>query len=140
MSAGLPGLGLSGLFVLISALFAPITRIGRPRPSSVRPTRVGPIFLLSLVIAIAVVGVWDGVLALAELFRDHASHHSGHSAAASTAFASVPVLFISLSIMLVIIVGAELALHLSGPQVTRTPPPIPFPQHVQRADALADER
>jgi len=124
MSAGLPGLGLSGLFVLISGLCAPFTRVvGRHRPR-VRPTRVGPLFALSVVITIAVVGVWESVLIAAELLGLTPTHRSATTSAGS---APVPVLLVSLCIVAAIVAIAELALLLGRCRATPTPPPIPFP-------------
>jgi hypothetical protein len=136
MSAGLPGLGLSGLFVLLSALGTPIIQLFRTRHRRAGRTRVAPIFALALVMAIAMVGIWEGVVEGVGLLGYHASNRE--SATASTAYASVPVVLVSLCILVAIVTTAELALHLSGPRTTPTPPPLPFPSDTgQRPPSVA---
>jgi hypothetical protein len=125
MSAGLPGLGLSGLFVLLSALGNPIIQLARRRRRQAGRTRVGPIFALSVAMAMAIMGIWDGLFRGAEVLGYQPSHHSG--ANAPIPFASVPVVLVSLSILAAIVTTAELALHVSRPRTTPTPPPLPFP-------------
>jgi hypothetical protein len=124
MSAGLPGLGLSGLFALLSALGTPIMHLARPR-RRVGRRPVGPIFALSVAMVIAIVGIWGGPFQAVGLLGYKPSHHSG--AAVPTPFASVPVLVFSLCILVIIVAATELARHVSRPRITPTPPPIPFP-------------
>jgi hypothetical protein len=125
MSAGFPGLGLSGLFALLSALGTPIVQVARRRQRGAGQTSMGSIFALSVAMAIAIVGIWDGLIRGVMLLGYRPSHHS--RATAPSEFASVPVVLISLCILVAIVATAELALHVSKPRTTPTPPPIPFP-------------
>jgi len=124
VSAGLPGLGLSGLFVLLSAMATPIFELARRGRCRADRMRVLRIFALSVVMVIAVVGVWNGIILVAKVVAHHSSPRL--SAAGSTPIASVPVLVLSLGIILAIVVAAELARHVVKPRFTPTPPPIPF--------------
>lgn len=57
MSAGLPGLGLGGLFFIVSALLAPLieaVRIVRGRSSRERRRQVGRQFLLAVAMLVAI--------------------------------------------------------------------------------------
>jgi hypothetical protein len=57
MSAGLPGLGLGGLFFIVSALFAPfaeLPRIVRGRSDAARRRQIGRQFLLALAMIVAI--------------------------------------------------------------------------------------
>jgi hypothetical protein len=57
MSAGLPGLGLGGLFFILSALFAPlaeVVRIVRGRSDAARRRQIGRQFLLALAMLVAI--------------------------------------------------------------------------------------
>ncbi|MCL2393716.1 MAG: hypothetical protein FWC87_03420 [Acidimicrobiaceae bacterium] len=127
MSAGLPGLGLSGLFILLSALGSPIVELIRRRRRAGQ-TPVRRLFVLSVVMVFAVVGIWYAILPLIREFGRHSFHSSG---GISTPVASIPVIVVSLFIILVIVAAAELALHVVTPRPTPTPPPVPF-RGVQR--------
>jgi hypothetical protein len=57
MSAGLPGLGLGGLFFILSALFAPfaeVVRIARGRSDAARRRQIGRQFMLALAMVVAI--------------------------------------------------------------------------------------
>src|SRR5262245_42206785 len=104
MSAGLPGLGLSGLFALLSALGTPIIQLARPRRHRAGRRPVGPIFALSVAMVIAIVGIWDGLFQAVGLLGYKPSHHSG--ATVPTSFASGSVLLFSLCILVMIVATA----------------------------------
>ena len=74
MTAGVPGLGLSGLFVLLSALALPLAR-RRKRTRG----RVAALFRLGLVMTAAVIASWQIFIHALNLFHHHAmggrSHH-----------------------------------------------------------------
>lgn len=123
MIAGLPGVGLSGLFVLLSALGAPIIELARPQRGRVGRGRVAALFGLSIVMVLGLVGAWNALVLVARLLGHPAHHPSGPS---FTPVASVPVVVVSLCIVLAIVAAAEVALHVVRPQLTPTPPPLPF--------------
>jgi hypothetical protein len=80
MSAGLPGVGLSGLFVLLSALLIPVfelIRTIRGRSTLARWRTVGRHWLIAAAMVGAYVGVIKGTSALIHrIGADHAKHLS----------------------------------------------------------------
>lgn len=124
MSAGLPGLGLSGLFILLSAFGMPVLRRnGR---------RKGRLLVLGVVIAAAAVASWDLMSVVVRTLTEHTTvivtgGPGGPQRHTVTTFAfgnSVPVLAISLGILGALLVGAELAAHLLRGHKTPLPPPV----------------
>jgi hypothetical protein len=110
MTAGVPGLGLSGLFALLSALALPLTRRDAPR----RRQMVAP-FVLAVVISVAVVAAWQMVAALVAV-----AARSGHAA-----HGGVPILVISVAVVCEIVAYAEVVFRVFPHQPTPSPEPIP---------------
>jgi len=123
MTAGVPGLGLSGLFALLSALVLPAL----PRGSR-RRRQVVPLFVLALVITAAVLGSWELISALVGTAgRDG-------KAVSISGQAGVPILVISLTLMCAVIGVAE-TLHLVV-GLTPTPTPEAIPTACRRRDRV----
>jgi hypothetical protein len=116
LTAGVPGLGLSGLFVLMSALALPaVRRNGAPR------RRVAVLFRLGVIMSVAVIGTWQAISATTFTLIGHGSAGlllGGWSWPA-------PIIVISAAVMLLVILASEALLHLVGVRLTPTPPPVP---------------
>jgi peptidoglycan/LPS O-acetylase OafA/YrhL len=102
VTAGIPGLGLSGLFMLASALMLPFLR-RRNRRASRRRSAGGRLVAMAVAMGALVSGVWVFV----------GAPRSGP-----------PLVLVSLAILGAILAVAELALHLIGAEPTPTPPPV----------------
>ena len=119
----MPGLGLSGLFVLLSALALPLTRR--------RGVPVGRLFGLAAVMAAAIILTWEVitvvVTATASGTTAGAAHPLGNGVPIAIPGASsvrVPILVISASIMVLLIATGAALLRLIGVRPTPSPPPI----------------
>jgi hypothetical protein len=132
VSAGVPGLGLSGLFVLLSALALPLARRrGPPR------RRVAALFTLGVVMSAVAMASWRAVAEAVTIIHHPATRAHGHRPAPTfLGPASWPalVLVISASIMVLVLLAAEALLHLVGVTPTPTPPPVtPLAQTTARS-------
>lgn len=137
ITAGVPGLGLSGLFVLLSALTLPLTR--RPGPRHGSRTRIGRLFWMAVVMAAAIVLSWEAI-SEAVIALHTRGRHSGslaHPTVAGHDLWRLPVIAISASIMVLLVAGAEALLHLIGSKPTPTPPAVPS---ALPAEALPGDR
>ncbi|MBO0831178.1 MAG: hypothetical protein J2P28_04915 [Actinobacteria bacterium] len=119
MIAGVPGLGLSGLFVLLSALALPLAR----RPTA-RRVQVARLFTLAVIMTAAVILSWEAIVATVD-----AIHIGGHAAPviatmAGNAIWRRPVIVVSVTVMIAVLAMAQALLHLVGVQPTPTPPPV----------------
>jgi hypothetical protein len=114
VTAGLPALGLNGLFVILCALVIPLRRRADGRP---RRTR----FLVALAIAvsIATVALWQ--LGLSAATRG------------PTVSLGVPAILITLGVLGGILLVPELQYRLQGVRPTATPPAIPRAPVIARA-------
>jgi len=122
MGAGIPGLGLSGLFVLLSALGLPFARRRAPvrRPSST-------LFKLAVFMTAITIVLWQAVSGVITLIHPDPSSGHAHRMAGSALGAGpwpVPILLISVALMILVVLGAEALLHLVGVTLTPTPPPV----------------
>jgi hypothetical protein len=114
MSAGLPGVGLGGFFVLMTALAMPFFA-ARRRPRT-GPERVRPwgMFLMALALLVLTVAVWETIsLVMAPTDRQRA-------------FPPGAGLWIPLVLILVVFLVGEAQLRLGGRRPTPKLPPIPF--------------
>ncbi len=105
MSAGLPGLGLGGIFFLVSALLAPfveLVRTARGQSSLASWLGVGRQFGLAVAMIVAV----DGVLRLVYLLGSVAGLGDGHRASATVALPVLPLL-ITLSLLALVLAAAK---------------------------------
>jgi hypothetical protein len=128
ITAGIPGLGLSGLFALLCGLSLPLARRRR--------VPVARLLGLSVVMTAAVVLTWEVIVEGitiahgAGIIQSHGvtSRILGHG------FWQVPVIAISASIMVLLIAAGEALLHLVGIKPTPTPPPVRsrLPSHQYR--------
>jgi len=146
MTAGLPGIGLSGLWALASALFIPIDRIiARHDRSRSDPPRT--LFTFGVVIVAAIVLSWEVVVRLVHAIggESASAHHQLNMPSAGQPLFPT-TLVISLGIILVVVGAAELLLRAVRPSLTPTPPPvIPRPAStpasaVEAVHALAAQR
>jgi hypothetical protein len=122
VTAGVPGLGLSGLFVLMSALALPLARRGGlPRG------RLITLFKLGVVMSVTVIASWQAMSkALAFINHDASSAH-GHAPAGLVLGVwswPAPVVVISASVMVLVIFAGEVLFQLVGTRLTPTPPPV----------------
>ncbi|MBO0822642.1 MAG: hypothetical protein J2P27_02150 [Actinobacteria bacterium] len=119
MIAGVPGLGLSGLFVLLSALALPLAR-----RRTARRVQVARLFTLAIIMTAAVILSWKAIVATADAI------HTGGQAPPVTATMSgyaiwrLPVIVVSITIMTAVLAMAKALLHLVGVKPTPTPPPV----------------
>jgi hypothetical protein len=120
MTAGIPGVGLSGLFIIISALALPLARrTGTPH------RRVATPFILGVVMTVCAVVTWQAIGEAVTLFHHEATSAHGHRLAGSTVgYWPAHVFVISVSIMILVLLGAEALFHLVGVKLTPTPPPV----------------
>ena len=122
MTAGVPGLGLSGLFVLLSALALPLARRGGlPRG------RLIALFKLGVVMSLAVIASWQAMSEAFTFINHDASSAHGHAPAGLVLGVwswPAPVVVISTSVMVLVILAGEALLHLVGTRLTPTPPPV----------------
>lgn len=118
MTAGIPGLGLSGLFALLCALGLPLAR-GRRVP-------ITRLLGLAVVMAAGVLLTWEAIVEGITVLHGTGvvSNRSFTSATLGHGFWQVPVIAISSSIMVLLIAAGEALLHLVGVKPTPTPPPV----------------
>jgi len=114
MTAGVPGLGLSGLFTLFSALVLPLNRRKAPSP-------IGRLVMLAVAIGVALVLSSDVFTSVVTPLRDHIVPVHGQRL---TGIWQAPVVLISAIIMVLVLATGEVLLHLVGTKPTPTPPPI----------------
>jgi hypothetical protein len=120
MTAGVPGLGLSGLFTLLSALYLPLNRRKAPSP-------VGRLVKLAVamgvVLLLASTAFTDAVAAFGNHVVASPSRHLAGIFSSSGTW-RVPLILVSAAIMLLLLAAGEALLHLVGPRPTPTPPPV----------------
>jgi len=106
MSAGLPGLGLGGLFAVISALLAPLFELSRMRRGESSPDRWRQIWR-QFFVAIAMVAV----LNLTMLGALHLASALGLIATAPSGILAIPLapVGITAGLLSVVLLGAKLA-------------------------------
>lgn len=118
ITAGIPGLGLSGLFALLCALTLPLARRGR-----VPVTRL---LGLAVVMVAGVLLTWECLVEAITVL--HGSHpgtgHSFSRAVLGYGIWQIPVIAVSASIMILLVAAGEALLHLVGVKPTPTPPPV----------------
>lgn len=132
MTAGVPGLGLSGLFVMLTAIAMPLWRV-RGKTSRVRPVRVRSILLLAALIGAATWLVWQALSIVSE--RVAGTHRHGHANFGS--LFGVPVILISLALLAAIIGAAEVAARVLPARPTPKNPPVPSVRTAARRDPTA---
>lgn len=130
MTAGVPGLGLSGLFALLAAFSLPLLR-SSPRRSGTRLTG------MAILIAVVAVAAWQTVSWLYSVFSDrHPSLGaqrlvgSGQDVLTNPAIGQlfgVPVLVISIGLVMTLLVAGEVLFRVLGVRPTPLPPSIPEP-------------
>lgn len=105
MSAGLPGLGLGGIFFILSALIAPLgelVRTARGRSSVARWVQVGRQFGL----AVAMIAAVDATLRLVYLLALAVGVGSPRTPEGLTALPLLPVL-VTISVLMAVLAGAK---------------------------------
>jgi MFS family permease len=116
MNAGLPGLGLSGLFALLSALVLPWTR----RRLRSRRRQIVALTVMGALLSACAVGMWDLLLAGARV-----TNSLGRGGTASSGWLGpVPVIVVSLAILSAIVLVAEVLSLVLNARRTPTPPPV----------------
>lgn len=120
MTAGIPCLGLSGLFVVLTAAVSPIWRFVRGEGNRVRPVRLRTVLSLTVAIAVATWITWYAL----SFVLGHASRSGGHGHANYGSFLGVPVIVVSLLMLLAIVGAAEVAARLLPHRSTPANPPI----------------
>jgi len=116
VTAGVPGLGLSGLFLVASVLVMPLLR---RRPGEVRPTRRRALVVLAVAIAAATWGTWALVAGAVGAGREGA-----RAAGLGGTHAGVPALLVSIAIVALILAVTEILALVLRPRPTPTEPPI----------------
>lgn len=110
MTAGLPGVGISGLFFVLSALLMPVIEIGKTITGRTSAKRWRAVLRQSgMAWAIVIVlerTVWLITLVLTELRPDSANGSKVAAAAPAFAFPVAPVL-IALAVLALVLVGAQ---------------------------------
>ena len=119
ITAGVPGLGLSGLFVLLSGLVLPLAR--RRRGSRVPVARL---FGLAVIMTAAIIVTWAVLVRAATALHATAPTRPLGGTVVSHDSQGLPILAISVSIMLLLIATGEVLRLLVGVRPTPTPPPI----------------
>jgi hypothetical protein len=131
ITAGIPGLGLSGLFVLLSALSLPLAHRGRDTRAV-----VARLFRLAVIMAAAIILTWEAIVeAYTALHpaRPPSAQPAGHAPAGAGPGSwhlpgigpwHLPIIAISLAIIVLVIATAEALLQLVGVKPTPTPPPV----------------
>ena len=130
MTAGVPGLGLGGLFALLAALCIPLLRRS-PRDGAPR------LFGMAVLIAVAAIAAWQSVSWLYSVVSSGSSgttteHFANSGPAALTQpvvghLFGVPVIAISLFLMTLLLFTGEVLFRVLGVRPTPLPPPIPAP-------------
>ena len=123
MNAGLPGIGLSGLFALLSGLFLPISLMVRRTSRNGRP-KVGGLVAMTLTVVLVDVILWYFV---AKLLGPTAPGHwhirIGH--------VPVPTMLITLVVLTVGVLFIEVCARLLP---TKIPPVVPLPDPIWLAE------
>lgn len=114
MTAGLPAMGLSGLFVLLTALALPFMRPGREAYAAMKDRRIARTFLLAALSTLLAGATWTLIEVVHRVF----------AAGPATANSGAPVLAVSLGVLAVVILLPEVLLLALGTRPTPTPPPI----------------
>lgn len=130
MTAGVPGLGLGGLFALLAAFCLPLLR-NRPRDGAPH------LFAMAIVIAAAAVLAWQ---TLSWLYSSVTSSDSGDTTErlARTGSAALtqpvighlfglPVIAISVALLALLLLSGEVLFRVLGVRPTPLPPAIPAP-------------
>ncbi len=116
MSAGLPGLGLGGLFFILSALIAPLieaARVARGTSSPERRRQVARQFALAVAMVAAIDLTLRGVLLAGSLI--------GATPAPELGFVALPLapIGITTGLLLLVVAGAKLAELVLRPRARR---------------------
>jgi hypothetical protein len=148
MTAGLPGLGLSGLFVVLSTIILPTVRPKRRRSRQLvtndglavialpaagrrrRQQRQQIVALVGMTVAIVLTAVleWDVITSAV----GGPTRRSTAGTATAAPHTGLPIIVISLSILTGILIAAELLFRLVGSK----PSPMPPPVELDRANAI----
>jgi hypothetical protein len=118
MAAGVPGLGLSGLFVLLSGLALPLTRRRGPGMPVAR------LFGLAVTMTAAIIVTWELIFVAATALHPAAPTRPPGGTVAGHGSWGLPIIAISASIIVLLIAIGEALLHLVGVRPTPTPPPV----------------
>ena len=133
ITAGIPGLGLSGLFALLCALSLPLSRRRR-----VPVTRL---LCLAVIMTAAVILTWEAIVEGITVLHGAgaAGSHGLTGRILGHGFWQVPVIAVSASIMVLVIAAGEALLQLVGVKPTPTPPPVRscLPSHQYRPNPPA---
>lgn len=113
MSAGLPGLGLGGLFVMICGFATSVVPGSRHRDWK-------RLFVLTFVLTVVGVLTWTSFTAAADLLQGRSSGRFAGS------LFGAPVLLVSLAILAGLLVVPELLLWTVGTRATPTLPPVRY--------------
>jgi len=116
VTAGVPGLGLSGLFLMASILVMPLLR---RRPGEARPARRRGLLMLAVAIAAATWGAW-ALVAIAV----GAGRKGAGAAGLGGTVAGIPALAISVAIVGLVLAATEILALILHPRPTPTEPPI----------------
>ena len=120
ITAGVPGLGLSGLFVLLSGLALPLARRWRGQR-----VPVARLFGLAMIMIAAIIVTWELIFGVAAALHTAAPARSlGGGTLVSHSSRGLPIIAISASILVLLIATGEALLHLVGVRPTPTPPPV----------------
>jgi hypothetical protein len=123
-----PGLGLSGLFVLLSALALPLTRR--------RGVPVGRLFGLAAVMTAAIILTWEVIVVAVTATatatatgaaKAGATHPLGNGvpvAVPGSSSVRVPIIVLSASILVLVIATGAALLRMVGVRPTPSPPPL----------------
>ena len=119
MNAGLPGIGLSGLFALLSGLFLPISVMVRRTSRNGRP-KVRALIAMTLIVVLLDVILWYFVgKLLGATGPGHWHIRIGHF--------SVPTMLITLLVLTVGVLFIEVSARLLP---TKIPPVVPLPDPI----------
>ena len=119
MNAGLPGIGLSGLFALLSGLFLPISLMVRRTSRNGRP-KVGALVAMTLIVVLVDVILWFFVAKLlGATGPGHWHIRIGHF--------PVPTMLITLLVLTVGVLFIEIC---AGLLPTKIPPVVPLPDPI----------
>ena len=125
ITAGVPGLGLSGLFVLLSGLVLPLAR--RRRGSRVPVARL---FGLAVIMTAAIIVTWEVIVVAVTATgtaKAGATHPLGNGdpvAVPGSSPVRVPIIVLSVSILVLVIATGAALLRMVGVRPTPSPPPL----------------
>ena len=117
--AGVPGLGLSGLFVLLSGLALPLARRWRGQR-----VPVARLFGLAVIMTAAIIVTWEVIFRAATALHATAPTRPLGGTLVGHDSQGLPILAISASIVVLLIATGEALLYLVGVRPTPTPPPV----------------